>query len=80
MCANLFSGARNTKICGFDKHKDCYTKAKKMMSKENQIILNCDLKSIDPESICNCLPPCNEVTYDAEIFLKEYEDEMSWFK
>jgi hypothetical protein len=69
---NLFEGGKDTEICEFYRHHKCLEYATKVASNERQIDVNCDLGSFDYPSRCNCLPPCNEITYDYETFDSEY--------
>jgi hypothetical protein len=39
----------------------------------------CDPSLIDEELICNCLPLCNEVTYDSEIIQNKDEQQATTY-
>ncbi len=60
----LISGERGTKICNYKQHHSCLELARKTMFDEFKIKMSCDPVSVDSQVICNCLPRCNDITYD----------------
>jgi hypothetical protein len=66
------SGGKDTEICESYRHHKCLEYATKVASNERQIDVNCDLGSFDYPSRCNCLPPCNEITYDYKTFNNDF--------
>ncbi len=45
----------------------------KLSAKLPQMKFTCDSSSIDEEVNCNCFSPCNEVIYDAEMIISNYQ-------
>jgi hypothetical protein len=68
-----FSGIKETKLCQHDIHRNCSEYAHKLSAKLPQMKFTCDSTSIDEEVNCNCFSPCNEVTYDADIIISNYQ-------
>jgi amiloride-sensitive sodium channel len=69
---NLLSlGSPGTPICKYNQDQKCFDLAKLTLGKMFQTKMVCDPSLIDQELICNCLPLCNEVTYDTEIIQSE---------
>jgi hypothetical protein len=68
-------GSEDTPICNFLKHTRCLENARIVMAKFNQVEANCDKNSLDKltYSGCNCLSPCNEITYETEIIKNEFK-------
>jgi hypothetical protein len=46
--------------------------AYKALLNELRVKMGCDLASIDSQMICNCLPRCNEITYDFDTTYLDY--------
>jgi hypothetical protein len=46
--------------------------AYKALLNEFRIKMSCDLASIDSQVICNCLPRCNDISYDYDILNLDY--------
>ncbi len=67
------SGSKDSSICNSLKHRRCLENAKIVVANFNQIEANCDKSSLNQLSFssCNCLSPCNEITYETEIIRNE---------
>jgi hypothetical protein len=54
-------------------HKKCLKNVRIVMAKFNEVEANCDKSSLNQLSFssCNCLSPCNEITYKTEIIRNE---------
>ncbi len=69
-------GERGTKICGYNEHRKCLEFARKSLSIEPQIRMNCDLSSLEHHQIsCNCLSRCNEIFYDYDMTYSDYSSD-----
>ncbi len=67
------SGVKGTQVCRYDQHRNCTEYGQTILSKLSQIKFACDSESIDPQIDCNCLSPCDEILYDADLILKDYQ-------
>ncbi len=67
------SEIKETKLCQHDIHRNCSEYAHKLSAKLPQMKFTCDSASIDEEVNCNCFSPCDEVTYDADIIISNYQ-------
>jgi hypothetical protein len=74
-------GERGTKICGYDRHHQCLEFARKSLANKLRIKMNCDLNSLEDRQIeCNCLPRCNEITYDYDYSISDIKNFYNYYK